>query len=100
MPVDGDELGVNYRALSTASPPMHLDQYSQRPRSGDYIPGDRSRHNWQSRVRLIRVPATRALGFGSMLAIAISYAQNESIAWAILHGLLSWLFVIYAALFY
>ena len=37
---------------------------------------------------------------GSALAIAISYSTNHSILWAILHGLFSWLFVIYAALFY
>lgn len=79
---------------------MNLEQDPQRARSGDYIPGDRSRQTWQGRAQLIRVPATRALGFGSMLAIAISYSHNESIGWAILHGLLSWLFVIYAALFY
>lgn len=71
------------------------------PRSGEYLPGDRSRpQGWQSRVRYIGVPAFRALGFGTMLAIAISYVHNESIGWAILHGLLSWFFVIYAALFY
>jgi hypothetical protein len=40
------------------------------------------------------------IGFGTALAIAISYAHNESILWAIVHGLLSWLFVIYAALTY
>lgn len=71
------------------------------PRSGDYIPGARSAHgNWQTRVQFIRVPAIRAIGFGSSLAIAVSYVHNESIGWAIVHGLLSWLFVIYAALFY
>ncbi len=40
------------------------------------------------------------IGFGTALAIAISYNHNQSILWAILHGLLSWLFVVYAALFY
>ncbi len=70
------------------------------PRSGEYIPGNRSQQSWQGRARLIQVPATRALGFGAMLAIAISYDHNQSIGWAILHGLLSWFFVIYAALFY
>ena len=40
------------------------------------------------------------IGFGSALAITISYAHNESILWAIIHGILSWLFVIYAALIY
>lgn len=40
------------------------------------------------------------IGFGTALAIAISYAHNHSILWAIVHGILSWLFVIYAALTY
>jgi hypothetical protein len=31
--------------------------------------------------------------FGSALAIAISYTTNHSILWAIIHGLLSWLYV-------
>jgi hypothetical protein len=78
---------------------MHPDRG---PRSGDYIPGDRSgpSSGWQQRVRYVQVPMTRAFGFGTMLAIAISYDHNQSIGWAILHGLLSWFFVIYAALFY
>jgi hypothetical protein len=33
--------------------------------------------------------------FGSALAIAISYTTNHSILWAIIHGILSWLYVIY-----
>lgn len=75
------------------------------PRSGDYIPGGGQSHNpyssWQTRVRYVGLPtAFRALGFGTMLAIAISYHHNESIGWAIVHGILSWFFVIYAALFY
>lgn len=45
--------------------------------------------------------ATEAgIGFGSALAITISYTTNKSILWAILHGLFSWFYVIYAALFY
>lgn len=33
--------------------------------------------------------------FGSALAIVISYVQWKSIGWAILHGLLGWVYVIY-----
>jgi hypothetical protein len=36
--------------------------------------------------------------FGSALAIAISYANNHSILWAIIHGILSWIYVVYFAL--
>lgn len=38
------------------------------------------------------------IGFGSALAIAISWSVNQSILWAIVHGLLSWFYVIYFAL--
>lgn len=38
------------------------------------------------------------VGFGSALAIAISWSVNKSILWAIIHGILSWLYVIYFAL--
>ena len=37
--------------------------------------------------------------FGSALAIAISWSQNASILWAIVHGFFSWLYVLYFALF-
>ena len=38
--------------------------------------------------------------FGTALAIAISYSNNHSILWAIVHGVLSWLYVIYFAIAY
>jgi len=37
--------------------------------------------------------------FGSALAMAISYNTNHSILWAIVHGVLSWIYVVYFALF-
>ncbi len=38
------------------------------------------------------------ISFGCALAIVISWGQNKSILWAIVHGFLSWLYVIYYAL--
>jgi hypothetical protein len=38
--------------------------------------------------------------FGSALAIAISYSNNHSLVWAIIHGILSWVYVIYFAIVY
>lgn len=38
------------------------------------------------------------VSLGSALAIAISWSVNQSILWAIIHGILSWLYVIYYAL--
>lgn len=44
-------------------------------------------------------PAARmGISFGSALAIAISWSANHSILWAIIHGIFSWLYVIYYAL--
>jgi len=43
-----------------------------------------------------RVEATRAgIGFGTALAIAISWSTHHSIVWAIVHGALSWFYVVY-----
>ena len=47
-----------------------------------------------------RVEGARyGISFGTALAIAISYTNNHSILWAIIHGFFSWLYVIYFALF-
>jgi hypothetical protein len=43
--------------------------------------------------------AKYGISFGTALAIAISYTNNHSILWAIIHGIFSWLYVIYFALF-
>ena len=37
------------------------------------------------------------VSLGSALAIAISWSIHKSILWAIIHGILSWLYVIYYA---
>ncbi len=47
----------------------------------------------------VRVQATKAgISFGSALAMVISWSQHHSILWAIIHGVFSWLYVIYFAL--
>ena len=38
--------------------------------------------------------------FGSALAMVISWSANKSLLWVIVHGLLSWLYVVYYALRY
>ena len=43
--------------------------------------------------------AKAGIGFGSALAITISWSVNKSILWAIIHGACSWFYVIYFALF-
>lgn len=43
--------------------------------------------------------ATKAgIGFGSALAISISWSLHKSIIWAVIHGFFSWFYVIYYAL--
>ena len=54
----------------------------------------------ENRYYGVRVEGAKyGVGFGSALAIAISYTNNHSILWAIIHGILGWLYVIYFALF-
>ena len=40
------------------------------------------------------------ISFGSALAMVISYVNWHSIGWAILHGILGWVYVIYYAIKY
>jgi hypothetical protein len=42
--------------------------------------------------------AKAGIGFGSALAITISWSVHHAILWAIIHGFLSWLYVGYYAL--
>lgn len=35
------------------------------------------------------------LTLGGLVAMGISYYKNKSILWALLHGLLSWAYVVY-----
>ena len=43
----------------------------------------------------VRGAAKAGIGFGSCLAIVISWSLHQSILWAIIHGLLGWFYVIY-----
>jgi len=36
------------------------------------------------------------ISLGSALAVVISYTAYESVGWALLHGIFSWFYVIYA----
>lgn len=42
--------------------------------------------------------AKAGIGFGTALAIAISWSEKHSILWAIFQGFFSWFYVIYYAL--
>ena len=48
----------------------------------------------------IKKGAKAGIGFGSALAMVISYVNWHSIFWAILHGLMGWFYVVYYAIRY
>jgi hypothetical protein len=51
----------------------------------------------QFRARSVQA-ARAGVGFGSALAIAISWSLHKSIIWAVIHGFFSWGYVLYYAL--
>jgi len=55
--------------------------------------------NDSGRVTMVsaRGAARAGVGFGSALAIAISWSEHHSIFWAIVQGFLGWLYVVYYA---
>jgi len=50
-----------------------------------------------ARVRSVQM-AKAGVSFGSALAITISWSLHHSIIWAIIHGFLSWLYIIWYAI--
>lgn len=42
-----------------------------------------------------KVIAGSSIGFGAILAIVMSWTANHAILWAIIHGFLGWIYVIY-----
>ena len=49
----------------------------------------------ENRTMIINKSVKTGMSFGSVLAIVISYTHWQSIGWAIFHGMLSWVYVIY-----
>jgi len=44
---------------------------------------------------IIKKTVKNGITFGSALAMVISYVTWQSVGWAIIHGLFSWVYVIY-----
>jgi len=63
--------------------------------SGPVYDAGRGRSN--ASMRSVQV-AKAGASFGTALAIAISWSEHHSILWAMVHGFLSWFYVIYFAL--
>ncbi|MDH6365957.1 MULTISPECIES: hypothetical protein [Breznakia] len=52
------------------------------------------------KTTIVNKTIKQGLSFGSALAMVISYTTWHSIGWAIVHGLLGWVYVIYFILFH
>lgn len=49
----------------------------------------------KNKTTIVHKTVKSGITFGSALAMVISYTTWKSIVWAIIHGLLSWIYVIY-----
>lgn len=49
-------------------------------------------------AEMTRTAAQSGIGLGSALAVVLSWHRNRSILLMVIHGLFSWLYVIYFAL--
>lgn len=47
------------------------------------------------KTKIVSKNVERGISFGSALAIVISYTTWKSIGWAIVHGALGWVYVVY-----
>ena len=45
--------------------------------------------------RIVRRSVEKGIGFGSALAMVISFVTWKSIGWAVIHGLMGWVYVVY-----
>ena len=54
----------------------------------------------ENRTTIVEKTVKSSITFGSALAMVISYTTWKSVGWAIFHGLLSWVYVIYFILRY
>ena len=56
--------------------------------------------NKSSKKVIVEKTVKSGVSFGSALAMVISYTAWKSILWAIIHGVLGWIYVIYYILRY
>ena len=53
-----------------------------------------------NKIEIVEKSVKTGITFGSALAMVISYTNLHSVGWAVIHGLMSWLYVIYYILRY
>ena len=49
---------------------------------------------------IVKNSVKTGISFGSALAMVISFSTWHSVGWAILHGIFSWIYVIYSIIRY
>ena len=49
----------------------------------------------EKKQKIVKKTVKTGVSFGSALAMVISYTAWHSVGWAIFHGLLSWVYVLY-----
>ena len=54
----------------------------------------------QEKQAVVHKTVKSGITFGSALAMVISYTTWHSVGWAIVHGLFSWVYVVYFVLRY
>lgn len=62
--------------------------------------GNRNTDSINSAGAIVRGSVRDGISFGCVLAMIISYVKWNSIIWAIVHGSLSWAYVIYYVIKY
>jgi hypothetical protein len=67
------------------------------PREPQEAEGEEEETAARSRGNRLSTVGGAGIGLGSALAVVLSFQSNHSIPWAILHGMLSWFYVIYRA---
>jgi hypothetical protein len=60
---------------------------------------EQMRQDEQRHIIVTKSVMKSGIGFGACLAMIISWWRNQSVLWAIIHGLLGWFYVIWYALF-
>lgn len=53
-----------------------------------------------NKIEIVEKSVKTGITFGSALAMVISYTNWHSVGWAIIHGMMSWLYVVYYVLRY
>ena len=54
----------------------------------------------EKKTTVVEKTVKTGVSFGSALAMAISFSTWHSVGWAIVHGVLGWIYVIYYVLQY